>query len=193
MSFPTRSSALTDGSPTVPGEAAGEHDGLEAWLVATIPPVMRHLLAHARRRPSWAELTYQQYNVLRINEAEGLMAQGEIARRLLVSAPVITRQATALAESGLVERRPDPDDRRSVRLALTAKGRRRVKAMRAELLEGARELVAPLPEEQRRSLATALERLQVLLPSQDPRSSRAGHSSADAPEPGVRETNTKAR
>jgi DNA-binding MarR family transcriptional regulator len=158
MSVPTRSSVL-------PGEAAGVQDGLEAWLIATIPPVMRHLLAHARRRPSWAEMTYQQFNVLRIIEGEGPMAQGEIARRLLVSAPVITRQAAALAEDGLVERRPDQADRRSIRLALTTKGRRRVRAMRDELLDAASELLAPLPEEQRDNLSRALEQLRVLLPN----------------------------
>lgn len=156
--MPTRSSV-------VPGEAAEVQDGLEAWLIATIPPVMRHLLAHARRRPSWAEMTYQQFNVLRIIEGEGPMAQGEIARRLLVSAPVITRQAAALAEDGLVERRPDQADRRSIRLALTSKGRRRVRAMRDELLDAASELLAPLPEEQRDNLSRALEQLRVLLPS----------------------------
>ena len=149
----------------MPGEAAGADDGLEAWLVATIPLLMRHLLAHARRRPAWGEMTYQQYNVLRIIDGEGPMAQGEIARRLLVSAPVVTRQATALADAGLVERQPDVADRRSIRLALTAKGRRRVRAMRRELLEAAGELLAPLPEAQRAGLATALEQLRVLLPS----------------------------
>ena len=162
MSVPTRSSA-------VPGEAAGEaasvHDGLEAWLVATIPPLMRHLLAHARRRPAWGELTYQQYNVLRIIDGEGPMAQGEIARRLMVSAPVVTRQATALAEAGLVERQPDVSDRRSVHLSLTARGRRRVRAMRRELLVAAGELLAALPGAQREGVATALEQLRVLLPA----------------------------
>lgn len=151
----------------MPGEAAGANDGLDAWLVATIPPLMRHLLAHARRRPSWAELTYQQYNVLRIIDGEGPMAQGEIARRLLVSAPVVTRQAAALAEAGLVERQPDAADRRSIRLALTASGRRRVRAMRRELLTAASELLAPLPEDQRANVANALEQLRVLLPSQN--------------------------
>jgi DNA-binding MarR family transcriptional regulator len=158
MPVPTRSSA-------VPVEAARAQDSLEASLVATIPPVMRHLLAHARRRPSWAEMTYQQYNVLRIIDREGAMAQGEIARRLMVSAPVITRQAAALTDDGLVERRPDPADRRSIHLALTTRGRRRVRAMRGELLAAASELLAPLPEDQRGSLAVALEHLQVLLPA----------------------------
>jgi DNA-binding MarR family transcriptional regulator len=157
MSPRTRTSA-------VPGELAGPEDGLEAQLVATIPPVMRHLLAHARRRPSWREMTYQQYNVLRIIDREGPMAQGEIARRLLVSAPVITRQAAALAESSLVERRQDTADRRSIRLVLTQKGKRRVRSMRQELLAAANELLAPLPETERKNLSKALDQLQVLLP-----------------------------
>ena len=149
----------------MPGEVAGANDGLEAWLIATIPALMRHLLAHARRRPSWAEMTYQQYNVLRIIEGEGPMAQGEIARRLLVSAPVVTRQASTLSDAGLVERQPDVADRRSIKLSLTSKGRRRVRAMRRELLAAAGELLTPLPEAQRAGVSAALEQLRVLLPS----------------------------
>jgi DNA-binding MarR family transcriptional regulator len=170
MSISTRPSAGSE-------PASGALDGLEACLVATIPPVMRHLLAHARRRPAWAELTYQQYNVLRIIDGEGPTAQGEIARRLMVSAPVITRQAAALVDAGLTERRADPADRRSVKLALTTRGRRRVRAMRRELLAAAGELLAPLPDDQRENLAAALEQLRVLLPGRG----RVLEGSADEP------------
>ena len=75
---------------------SGTVDDLEARLIATIPQVMRHLLAHARRRRAWKQLTFQQYNVLRIIHAEGAIPQAEIARRLLVSAPVVTRLAGSL-------------------------------------------------------------------------------------------------
>jgi DNA-binding MarR family transcriptional regulator len=155
-------------------------EGLEASLVATIPPVMRHLLAHARRRPAWAELTYSQYNVLRIIDRDGPTAQAEIARGLMVSAPVVTRIASALADAGLVERRGDPHDRRTVRLALTPRGRRRVRSMRQELLDAAGELLAPLPEARRAALAKALAELQVLFPGRG--SNASGHR-----EPGQRE------
>lgn len=125
---------------------------------------MRHLLAHARRRAPWKRLTYQQYNVLRIIHAEGPMPQAEIARRLLVSAPVVTRLAGGLVDAGLLERGKDPSDRRSVRLTLTRTGRRRATAMRRDLLAAAAELIAPLPEEKRAAVTAALEELQVLLP-----------------------------
>jgi DNA-binding MarR family transcriptional regulator len=148
----------------------GTVEGLEARLIATVPWVMRHLLAHAQRRRAWkTTLTFQQYNVLRIILGEGPMAQAEIARRLLVTAPVVTRLASSLVEAGLVDRGRDPSDRRAVRLALTARGRRQAAAMRRDLLDAARELLEPLPEERRAAVASALEELQVLLPGRDTR------------------------
>src|SRR6188508_1049239 len=63
---------------------SGTSDELETRLIATVPQVMRHLVAHARRRRAWKQLTYQQYNVLRIIHGEGGLPQAEIARRLLV-------------------------------------------------------------------------------------------------------------
>lgn len=109
-------------------------------------------------------MTYQQYNVLRIIDGEGPTAQAEIARRLIVSAPVVTRLASALVEAGLIERGDDPHDRRAVVLHLTDEGQRRSTQMRRELLNAAGELLEPLPEEQRSAVAQAIEELEVLLP-----------------------------
>ncbi|MGH2445388.1 MAG: MarR family winged helix-turn-helix transcriptional regulator [Candidatus Limnocylindria bacterium] len=157
-----RRSAGSSGSPH-------ETPSVEASLIATVAPVMRHLVAHARRRRAWSELTYQQYNVLRMIDTMGPQPQAEVARRLLVTAPVVTRLASALVDAGLVDRRTDPKDRRAVLLGLTAKGRRRARAMRRDLLEAAHELLAPLPEKRRSAVATALEELQVLLPQHSAR------------------------
>jgi DNA-binding MarR family transcriptional regulator len=163
-----RSEAMSvTGSPRLQTPDRGA-DELEVRLIATIPRVMRHLLAHARRRSTWKQLTYQQYNVLRIIHADGPTPQAEIARRLLVSAPVVTRLAASLVESGLVEKVRDPNDRRSTRLTLTRSGRRRTAAMRRDLLAAAAELVAPLPDDRRAAVAAALDELQVLLPGRVP-------------------------
>lgn len=153
--------------------AATEPDSLEARLVSTVGPLIRHLLAHARRHPSWSgSLTYQQYNVLRMIDVEGPSAPAEVARRLMVSAPVVTRLATALARAGLLERQPDQTDRRSTRLALTAAGRDRVRAMRQDLLAAAGELLEPLPAERREAVAAALAELRVLLPGHEREATR---------------------
>jgi DNA-binding MarR family transcriptional regulator len=156
--------SVTARVPRAQRAGSGTVDDLEARLIATIPQVMRHLLAHARRRRAWKQLTFQQYNVLRIIHAEGPIPQAEIARRLLVSAPVVTRLAGSLVEAGLVDRGRDPNDRRTVRLALTAAGRRQTAAMRRDLMVAAAELIEPLPEERRAAVASALDELQVLLP-----------------------------
>jgi DNA-binding MarR family transcriptional regulator len=134
---------------------------------------MRHLVARARRRPGWGSLTYQQYNVIRIIFTHGPITQAEVARHLLVTAPVVTRLATTLADGGLIERKADPGDRRAVLLGLTPRGRRRARTMRRDLLEAARELLEPIPTSRRRAVARALEELQVLVP-QRPSSTRRG-------------------
>jgi DNA-binding MarR family transcriptional regulator len=161
--------SLTARAPRTQPVGTDAIDGLESRLIATIPWVMRHLVAHARRRRAWKQLTYQQYNVLRIILGDGPMPQAEIARRLLVTAPVVTRLAGSLVDAGLVERGRDPNDRRTVRLALTPSGRRQAAAMRRDLLAAARELLEPLPPERRAAVASALEELRVLLPDRDTR------------------------
>jgi DNA-binding MarR family transcriptional regulator len=130
---------------------------------------MRQLVAHARRRRAWKDMTYQQYNVMRMIDTSGPQAQAEVARYLVVTAPVVTRLASALVEDGLIERQADPNDKRAVILALTDTGRRRARAMRRDLLAAARELLEPLPEDRRAAVAAALEELQVLLPGHSAR------------------------
>ncbi len=153
-------------SPRAPLHAGeSETPGLEVSLVATIGPLLRHLLSHARRRPAWKTLTYQQYNVLRIVASLQPVAQVEVARRLLVSAPVVTRLVSALVKAGLVERGRDPADRRTVVLSLTTAGTERSNAMRRDLLIAARELIEPVPEGRRAAIGAALDELQILLPS----------------------------
>lgn len=158
----------------------GVDDELARSLVTTVPNVFRHMLSHARRRPAWVDMTYQQYNVLRII-TDGEASQGEIARRLMVTAPVITRLASALVEDGLVERREDPADRRSVRLAITRKGKKQVEAMRKDLEGAARELLEPLAQEDRSAIAGALEQLQLLFPDRSSAAERAAAAEASAP------------
>jgi DNA-binding MarR family transcriptional regulator len=56
-------------------------------------------------------------------EEDGLR-MGEIARRTRLSKQTMTTLVRLCERDGLVERRPDPDDRRATRVHLTAKARR---------------------------------------------------------------------
>ncbi len=163
--MPTSTASPSGSKSSSPHEAPS----LEASLIATVAPVMRHLVAHARHRQTWSELTYQQYNVLRMIDTLGPQPQAEVARRLMVTAPVVTRLAAGLVDAGLVERRADAKDRRAVLLTLTPTGRRRARAMRRDLLAAAHELLEPLPEERRAARAAAREGLPLLLPQHSAR------------------------
>jgi DNA-binding MarR family transcriptional regulator len=69
-------------------------------------------------------LTPQQYNALRLlrREHPGTVATLDLAGRLISRAPDITRLLDGLERRGLVERRRPADNRRVVRVGITAAG-----------------------------------------------------------------------
>src|SRR5215468_8967304 len=89
----------------------------------TIMDVARLLKTYADQRARQFGISRAQWAVLmRIDRNEGLK-QTELADLLDVQPITLTRLLDRLAESGLIERRPDPDDRRAKRLYLTAQAK----------------------------------------------------------------------
>ena len=82
-----------------------------------------------------------------------------LVRATGVTSGTMTNRVDRLAARGLVSRDSDPDDRRSVRVALTDAGRTTVDGALVDLLAAERELLAGLAEPHRRDLADALRRL----------------------------------
>ena len=83
----------------------------------------------------WRLITY-------LKRHEGVR-QGPLAELIEVEPITLSRMVDRLAEAGLVERRPDPADRRAWQLYLTPRARERlggirpaVEALNAEALEG---------------------------------------------------------
>jgi DNA-binding MarR family transcriptional regulator len=67
------------------------------------------------------DLSISQFRVMALL-GEGSSASSELARRLAVSPPSVTSVVDGLVGRALVERRPDPDDRRRLTLLLTPEG-----------------------------------------------------------------------
>ena len=85
--------------------------------------VARLLRTYADHRAAQYGMTRAQWAVLvRLDRAEGLN-QSELAEMLDLQPITLTRLLDKLANSGLIERRPDPDDRRAKRLFLTPAAR----------------------------------------------------------------------
>jgi MarR family transcriptional regulator, transcriptional regulator for hemolysin len=85
--------------------------------------VARLLRTFADQRARQFGMTRAQWAVLvRLEHAEGLK-QSELAELLDLQPITLTRLVDRLCTNGLIERRPDPNDRRAKRLYLTAAAR----------------------------------------------------------------------
>jgi MarR family transcriptional regulator, transcriptional regulator for hemolysin len=85
--------------------------------------VARLLRTYADYRAAQFGMTRAQWAVLvRLDRSEGLN-QSELADVLDLQPITLTRLLDKLSGSGLIERRPDPDDRRAKRLFLTSAAR----------------------------------------------------------------------
>jgi DNA-binding MarR family transcriptional regulator len=116
--------------------------------------------ARARVEPD-ATLTPSQHDLLAplADGADAPLGLRELARAAGVSAPTATRMIDGLAARGLVTRERSPDDRRAVRIALTAEGRAALDERRARMLARRRALFDQLSPAERRSAARVLARL----------------------------------
>lgn len=103
-----------------------------------------------------------QFSVLARLEA-GPHTSGELAGIERVSPPSMSRTVGTLADLGLVERSPDPDDGRVVRLALTEEGRGVLARNRADRDAWMAARLAGLDSDERRVLRAATDLLQGVI------------------------------
>jgi DNA-binding MarR family transcriptional regulator len=89
------------------------------------------------------------------------LSPGRLLRETLVTSGTMTNRVDRLAARGLVERSPDPTDRRGVIVRLTPAGLQTVDAAFEELLAAEAALLADLPAADRDQLARLLRTLLV--------------------------------
>ena len=104
--------------------------------------VARLLRTYADHKAAQFGMTRAQWAVLvRLDRSEGLN-QSELAETLDLQPITLTRLLDKLCDSGLIERRPDPADRRAKRLFLTPAARPLLKQLASlgeETMSGATE------------------------------------------------------
>src|SRR5919107_937174 len=87
------------------------------------------------------------------------LSPGRLLRETLVTSGTMTNRVDRLAARGLVERLPDPHDRRGVLVRLTPEGKATVDHAFEQLLEAERTFLAGLPDRDRARLAGLLRTL----------------------------------
>jgi DNA-binding MarR family transcriptional regulator len=128
---------------------------------------LARLLDRARRHAFTAHrIEPWEFDVLAALRRAGApyqLSPGRLLHETLVTSGTMTNRVDRLAGRGLVDRLPDPGDRRGVLVRLTAEGRSTVDAAFEELLAHERDLLAALPADDRATLATLLKVLMTPL------------------------------
>ncbi|MFT4287725.1 MarR family winged helix-turn-helix transcriptional regulator [Nocardioides sp.] len=89
------------------------------------------------------------------------LSPGRLLRETLVTSGTMTNRVDRLAARGLVERYPDPEDRRGVLVRLTPEGKDAVDGAFTALLDAERAFLTSLSPKQQADLAALLRRLLV--------------------------------
>lgn len=93
---------------------------------------------------------------------EGPLTLGELAAHERVAPPTISKAVGKLETAGLVDRVPDPDDRRVCRVRLSTTGRRRFEQIRRRRTAWLAARLTELPPEDVARLAGTVELLEHL-------------------------------
>ena len=104
-------------------------------------------------------LAWADYAVLHHLDAQGALAQRELAGALRIQPSNIVALLDELERRGLLERSPDPGDRRRHRVELTDGGRRTLERASRAARAAEADLLAPLTATERRRFHSCLVRL----------------------------------
>ena len=115
-------------------------------------------LARATGAVDDAMTATQRIALFELGDAEPLRLN-DLADRMGVSAPTASRSVDALHELGLVERVPDPRDRRALRIDLTPSGRKLLEERKARAQAAFEPAVAALSDAERETLSELLRRM----------------------------------
>lgn len=131
-------------------------------VLSRVSRLARHL--DRARRLAFAELQLEtwEFDVLTALRRAGApyqLSPGQLLTQTLVTSGTMTNRIDRLTKKGLVERLPDPSDRRGVLVRLTPEGQERADAALAGLLTQERALLSELSRTQRGDLAGLLRQL----------------------------------
>jgi DNA-binding MarR family transcriptional regulator len=135
------------------------HDDPITTIELQLLRLVRHLETLGRKSSLYVRVDRAGYLALRTLDRLGPVHTNALSDALHLDASTVTRQVTALAASGLVERRPNPSDGRSSMLSLTAEGRRTMRQVERERQRMLGEMLSDWDDEERSDTARILTKL----------------------------------
>jgi DNA-binding MarR family transcriptional regulator len=138
-------------------------------VLSRVTRLARHLDRARRTAFAAHDLEGWEFDVLAALRRAGrpyVLSPGQLLGQTLVTSGTMTNRIDRLERRGLVQRMPDPADRRGVHVRLTPRGKERVDAALADLLARERELLRGLSRAEQETLSGLLRRL--VLPFEGP-------------------------
>jgi DNA-binding MarR family transcriptional regulator len=111
----------------------------------------------ARLRPLGFAMSHLP--VLRALARTRALSQKDLAEHARVEQPTMAEMLARMERDGVVEREPNPDDRRGVLISLTQRSRARLPKAKTALVEGERAAMAGLSLVEQRHLRDLLQRV----------------------------------
>jgi DNA-binding MarR family transcriptional regulator len=150
--------------PREPGDPVGlTADDTIGVIELELLKLVRHLETFGRRSSLYLHIDRAGYLALRTIEDLGPLSTKALASALNLDASTVTRQIAALETGGFVDRRPDPNDRRSSTILVTAEGRRMMAGVERERRQGIEALVEAWDDSEKAVLGGVLHRLNASL------------------------------
>jgi len=119
-------------------------------------------------------LSIAQWRVLATLQAEPGLTGRDVASRSALDKVAVSRAVAALAQRGLLERRPMSEDGRSSRLQLSRRGAGLFRRIAPLALEWEEQLLAPLSRSEREQFLSLLGRLEANVTETAPQHQRGG-------------------
>ena len=138
-----------------------DHQSLKLWLRLLTCTSMIETQLRARLREQF-DSTLPRFDFMaQLQRAPNGLTMGEISRRMMVSGGNVSGIANQLDAEGLINRSPLPDNRRTVLVKLTAKGKRSFNRMAEEHEAWIIELLGGLPKTDVDALMGLLQQVKI--------------------------------
>ena len=137
------------------------------WLNQASRSLLRVL--ESRLRPFGFGMSHLP--VLTALEGGGALSQKELARAARVEQPTMAEMLGRMVRDGVVDREPNPDDKRATLISLSRRSRARLPKAKVALNEGERDAMAGLTAEERVVLRELLKKVVKTLDAMEAKES----------------------
>ena len=129
----------------------------------SIIPLFKKKLLHDNCKFDKGNLNHSHFQILVVLKKEGQQPISEVAKKLFISTPNMTKLLNKLIDEGMIERIPGEKDRRIININLTEKGSKYLKNGFLEIQSSLKNKISSLPDEKLDKLNDSLLTLKEVL------------------------------